>query len=246
MPFTRNYTSFCFRLDDGSSRKRRIRLLKAASNTGEEDSEVASSSSAGVSPVVGGGGAQDNHGGTAGMKLGTWFNGKQRRASLNRGPDNRYGDKKRFPNRKNINLKQNISSLIFPTPVFLSNLDSSADGKTQQQQQQQQHQLQLHQQPQVRTNPLGPGAASEDSSLDDPDILHDTAADPHPSNRVRVLPSSSAASSVGGGDHSNAADAAAAAAAAAVGRKLSGKMRRARKKRAGDTGTSYSVNSKVR
>ena len=82
--------------------------------------------------------------------------------------------------------------------------------------------------------------------MDDPDILHDTAADPHPSNRVRVLPSSSAASSVGGGDHSNAADAAAAAAAAAVGRKLSGKMRRARKKRAGDTGTSYSVNSKVR
>ena len=133
--------------------------------------------------------------------------------------------------------------MIFPTPVFLSNLDSSADGKTQQQQQQHQ-QLQLHQQPQVRTNPLGPGAASEDSSLDDPDILHDTAADPHPSNRVRVLPSSSAASSVGGGDHSNAADAA--AAAAAVGRKLSGKMRRARKKRAGDTGTSYSVNSKVR
>ncbi len=93
VPFTRNCTSFCFRLDDGSSRKRRIRLLKAASNTGEEDSEVASSSSAGVSPVVGGGGAQDNHGGTAGMKLGTWFNGKQRRASLNRGPDNRYGDK---------------------------------------------------------------------------------------------------------------------------------------------------------
>ena len=127
---------------------------------------------------------------------------------------------------------------MFPTPVYLSNLDVKAMGGG-------------------GLGGISAAAAAvgeeveadhEISSLEEePEVI----VDPHPSNRVRVLPSS-AASSDGSNRGSDAASSSATA-AAILGRKLSGKMRGRRaaatgggnkvRKRKKEGSNSYSVSS---